>query len=147
MSPCLKTSKWRFKWTKISRLHVQLCSNSRLSRGKFLFIVPVHLELTVLLCAQRQNNKKDRATCFCSNLHSEKKVLFYYFSDFKAFFVMIYCNKRDRLELLSNTKVAASLQSRLPTPTGLREVNPVYNQMIYKSNANPNIKLFHKLNG
>lgn len=136
MSPGLKTSKWKLKWTQISHLHVQLYSNSRLSRGKFLFIVPVYLESTVLSCAQRHNNKEDGSTCFYSNLNSEKQFCFIISTTSKHSFVIICCNKRDRLELLNNWKVAASLQSWLLTPavffSYIREVNPVYNKMFCK---------------
>jgi len=80
----------------------------------------------------------------------QKKVCFIISTTSKHSFVKIYCNKRDRLVLLNNTKVAASLQSWLLTPAGLfsrniREVNPVYNKIFYKLNAKSNIKWFRKL--
>jgi len=118
MSPSLKTSKWRLKCTKISHLHVHLCSNSRLSRGKILFIVPVHLELAVLLCAQRLTIRKASQLVFILTF-IQKKFCFIISTTSKRSFVMIYCNKRDRLELLNNTKVAAFLQSWLLTPAVL----------------------------
>ena len=106
--------------------------------------MPVHLQLTVLPVLKGITIRKASQLVFILTF-IQKKFCFIISTTSMRSFVTIYCNKRDRLELLNNTKVAAPLQSRLLTPAvlylrNIREVNPVYNKIFYKSNTKSNIK-------